>query len=308
MTATDSGLSLPPSRPPTARSPQESRWSRCETRCGDVAAISLPFTDHCPVLSDSDSARDALLGLLRERAAAERVASVELRTAVGPSTVPESVVGVLHELALGPDCDEVYGRFDKSRVRGSIKRAQRDGVTVRAAESEDDVAHTYYDLHVRTRRRLGVRRSRSGSSGCFGSASSRPGSGSFSSRTSALRSSPGRSFFQGNGHLIYKFAASDEAHRKSQPNHAILWEAIRRGCERGCRAMDFGRSGPTDHGLRAFKSGWGAVSGRSYTRESSDHHRASPRAARRKTLCAACCDGRRSGCVAASDSLYRYAA
>ena len=90
--------------------------------------VSLPFTDQCPVLSDSEAARDALLGLLRERAAAERVASVELGTAVASSTIPESVVGVLHELALGPDCDEVYGRFDKSRVQGSIRRAQRDGV------------------------------------------------------------------------------------------------------------------------------------------------------------------------------------
>ena len=76
--------------------------------------VSLPFTDHCPVLYDSEAAREALLELLRGRAAAERVASVELRTAVGSSPAPESVVGVLHELALGPDPDEVYRRFDKS--------------------------------------------------------------------------------------------------------------------------------------------------------------------------------------------------
>ena len=45
----------------------------------------------------------------------------------------------------------------------------------------------------------------------------------------------------------------------SRSRTRVLWEAIRLGCERGCHAMDFGRSGPTDHGLRAFKSGWGAV-------------------------------------------------
>ena len=123
-----------------------------ETSLG-LAAVH-PTT--APVLSDSEAERDALLGLLRERAAAERAASVELRTAVGSSTLPESSWAYSHELVLGPDCDEVYGRFDKSRVRGSIKRAQRDGVTVRAAESEDDVTRTDYDLHVRTRRRLGV--------------------------------------------------------------------------------------------------------------------------------------------------------
>ena len=221
--------------------------------------VSLPFTDHCPVLSDSEAARDALLGLLRERAAAERVASVELRTAVGSSTVPESVVGVLHELALGPDCDEVYGRFDKSRVRGSIRRAQRDGVRSVLPNPRMTSRAPYYDLHVRTRRRLGVPAQPQRFFRLLWERVIETGLGFVLLAHVGTSVVAGAVFLQGNGHLIYKFAASDEAHRKSQPNHAILWEAIRRGCERGCRAMDFGRSGPTDHGLRAFKSGWGAV-------------------------------------------------
>jgi CelD/BcsL family acetyltransferase involved in cellulose biosynthesis len=221
--------------------------------------VSLPFTDHCPVLYDSEPARDALLGLLRGRAAAECVASVELRTAVGSSTVPESVVGVLHELALGPDSDEVFRRFDKSRVRGSIKRAQREGVTVRFADCEDDVSGTYYDLHVRTRRRLGVPAQPRRLFRLLWERVIEAGLGFVLLAHVGTQAVAGAVFLHWNGHLIYKFAASDEAHRKSQPNHAILWEAIRQGCERGCRAMDFGRSGPADHGLRAFKSGWGAV-------------------------------------------------
>ena len=221
--------------------------------------VSLPFTDHCPVLYDSEAARDDLLGLLRGRAAAERVASVELRTAVGSSPVPESVVGVLHELALGPDSDEVYRRFDKSRVQGSIRRAQRDGVTVRAADCEDDVSGTYYDLHVRTRRRLGVPAQPRRFFRLLWERVIETGLGFVLLAHVGTSAVAGAVFLHWNGHLIYKFSASDEAHRQSQPNHAILWEAIRLGCERGCHAMDFGRSGPTDHGLRAFKSGWGAV-------------------------------------------------
>jgi CelD/BcsL family acetyltransferase involved in cellulose biosynthesis len=221
--------------------------------------VSLPFTDHCPVISDSEAARDALLGLLREQAAAERVASVELRTAVGSPPVPESVVGVLHELALGTDPDEVYRRFDKSRVQGSIRRAQREGVTVRAADCEDDVAGTYYDLQVRTRRRLGVPPQPRRFFRLLWERVIETGLGFVLLAHVDNSVIAGAVFLNWNRHLIYKFAASDEAHRKSQPNHAILWEAIRRGCELGCHTMDFGRSGPTDDGLRAFKSGWGAV-------------------------------------------------
>ena len=221
--------------------------------------VSLPFTDHCPVLYDSEAARDVLLELLRGRAGVERVASVELRTAVGSSTVQESAVGVLHELALGPDCDEVYQRFDKSRVQGSIRRAQREGVTVRAADCEDDVSGTYYDLHVRTRRRLGVPAQPRRLFRLLWERVIETGLGFVLLAHLDNSVIAGAVFLHWNGHLIYKFAASDEAHRKSQPNHAILWEAIRRGCEGGGGAMDFGRSGPNDHGLRAFKSGWGAV-------------------------------------------------
>jgi CelD/BcsL family acetyltransferase involved in cellulose biosynthesis len=220
--------------------------------------VSLPFTDHCPPLCEPGG-RDELLDELRGRATARRVACVELRAAAGPPSPTQSVVGVLHELPLGQDADAVYRRFHKSRVRASIRRAAREGVTVRFAEREDDVAGTYYDLHVRTRRRLGVpvqpRR-------LFRLLWDRiVGAGlGFVLLAEAGRSAiAGGVFLHWNGKLVYKFGASDEAQRLLQPNHAVLWEAIRWGCERGYDAMDFGRSGLEDHGLRAFKDGWGAT-------------------------------------------------
>jgi CelD/BcsL family acetyltransferase involved in cellulose biosynthesis len=221
--------------------------------------VSLPFTDHCPVLSDSAGARDELLGLLRARAATERVTSVELRTAVGVPAAAENVAGVLHEMPLGPDCDEVYRRFHKSRVQGSIKRAQREGVAIRTADCEDDVSQTYYDLHVRTRRRLGVPAQPRRFFRLLWERVIESGLGFVFLAHVGGPAVAGAVFLHANGRLIYKFSASDEAHRRRQPNHAMLWEAIRWGCEHGCRAMDFGRSDSNDHGLREFKSGWGAT-------------------------------------------------
>src|SRR5262249_3418834 len=68
----------------------------------------------------------------------------------------------------------------------------------------------------------------------------------------------GAVFLHWNGRLIYKFGASDDRFRRLRPNHAVMREAVGRGCEGGFRTFDFGRSGLDDTGLRAFKGGWGA--------------------------------------------------
>ncbi len=221
--------------------------------------VSLPFTDYCPLLCDSEAARDELLGLLRMRAARERVTSVELRTPVGSTAATQTVVGVLHELPLESDYDAVYRRFHKSRVQGSIRRSQRDAVVVRTADCQADVVGTYYELHARTRRRLGVPAQPRRFFRLLWERVIEAGLGFVLLAHVGNSAVAGAVFLHWNGHLTYKFAASDETYWDRQPNHAILWEAVRWGCGRGYRVLDFGRSGLNDHGLRAFKDGWGAA-------------------------------------------------
>jgi lipid II:glycine glycyltransferase (peptidoglycan interpeptide bridge formation enzyme) len=61
----------------------------------------------------------------------------------------------------------------------------------------------------------------------------------------------GEVFLNWNRILTYKFSASDPAHWPSRPNHALLWHAIRRGCENGYRLFDWGKD-LDDTGLRTF--------------------------------------------------------
>ena len=37
-----------------------------------------------------------------------------------------------------------------------------------------------------------------------------------------------------------------------------MWEAIKWACEKGYKALSFGRTEPENEGLRQFKTGWGA--------------------------------------------------
>jgi CelD/BcsL family acetyltransferase involved in cellulose biosynthesis len=220
--------------------------------------VSLPFTDHCPLLSGGLACDDAIVATLRRRAASEEVPFVELRTALPDMPVGERTVGVIHELALEPDDGAVYRRFHKSRVRASIGRAARSGVVVRAAGCERDVADVYYRLHVRTRRRLGVPAQPRRFFRLLWARVVEAGLGSIFLAEVGGAPIAGAVFLHSNEHLVYKFAASDERFMSYQPNHAVLWEAIRWGCEHGYRVLDFGRSGVNDTGLRAFKAGWGA--------------------------------------------------
>jgi hypothetical protein len=113
-------------------------------------AISLPFTDECPLLTRDPAAERAFIDALSQTGE-----PLEMRArvdAVGWATRAEAVVQVL---ALEPDPERVRQRFAQSQVLRNIKRAQREGVAVRAAASSADLA-AFYALHIRTRRRLGV--------------------------------------------------------------------------------------------------------------------------------------------------------
>lgn len=219
--------------------------------------ISLPFTDECPLLADSDDS-GVLAAALHRAGRDARVKTLELRTRVPGAAGTEYVAGVMHELALEADAGAVYERLHPSQVRRNIRRAEREGVRVRRAERALDVVDTYYALHLRTRRRLGVppqpRR-------FFRLLWERMLERDLGFALLAyLDTTPiaGAVFLSWNGSLTYKFGASNADQWNLRPNHAIFWDAIRWACEHDFRMLHFGRSRFEDVGLRAFKRSWGA--------------------------------------------------
>lgn len=58
--------------------------------------------------------------------------------------------------------------------------------------------------------------------------------------------------------VIYKYGASDKASQHLRANNLVMWEAIKWACEKGYKALSFGRTEPENEGLRQFKAGWGA--------------------------------------------------
>jgi FemAB-related protein (PEP-CTERM system-associated) len=225
--------------------------------------VSLPFSDHCPLLAIDDASAAALVEQALELARQHKVKYLELRT--GSSDVlagrRDFVRGDLYVrwlLSLAPDPDAMWSGLRKP-VQRQLRKAQKLGVQVRVAQERADVAH-YYRLHLQTR-----------------------------SKKHGMPSQPQRYFYRlwdafaasggmklllaeyegaviagmillaSDKMLRYAYGASDERYLHLAPNNLLLWTAITLGCEQGLTTLDLGRTARDNEGLMEFKRRWGAV-------------------------------------------------
>jgi CelD/BcsL family acetyltransferase involved in cellulose biosynthesis len=224
---------------------------------GNRRWVSLPFTDYCPPLAVSDEVRDRLVAGLDAVRREAGVARIEVRAALdGPKTYSRSS-SVLHTLRLEGGPEAIFRTFKRTQVQQRITKAERDGVTVRRSRSLSDLTEVFYDLHTRTRRRLGVPVQPRRLFKLFHQSIIETGLGFM--QLAYLDDTPiaGAVFLSWNRTVSYKYSASDVRYLRHRPNNLVLWQAIRWAAEHDYKVFDFGRSDLDDHGLRSFKSGWG---------------------------------------------------
>jgi CelD/BcsL family acetyltransferase involved in cellulose biosynthesis len=221
--------------------------------------MSLPFTDECPILSGGPDGKDRFLGALS--GASEQLGApsrLDLRTFAAATGWQSSAGAVIHELELSKDAESVKRGFSKSQVVRNIKRAEREGVSAREAQSAADL-DVFYSLHLRTRRRQGVPIQPRRFFDLLWTRLVERGLGSILIAEAEGRPLAAALFLSWNGTTIYKFGASDPDSWKLRPNHPLFWLAIQEACARGDHRFDFGRTDLDNPGLRDFKSRWGAV-------------------------------------------------
>jgi CelD/BcsL family acetyltransferase involved in cellulose biosynthesis len=222
--------------------------------------VSLPFSDLCPLLLAGGSGSDVAAALL-ERVAAdhrEQGLDVELRCE-SPTQDPDADRGPdrfwHHVVVLGGDLGAVESGFT-SAIRRGIKKARREGVTVRRAVDGAGL-DAFYRLHQHTRRRLGVptqpKRFIRGFERLF-----ERGLGSVMLAELAGEPIAAAVFLRAGDTTLYKYGASDAAHLAARPNNLLMYEAIRQACLEGSTRFDMGRTDIGHEGLRAFKRSWGA--------------------------------------------------
>jgi CelD/BcsL family acetyltransferase involved in cellulose biosynthesis len=224
---------------------------------GGTKWVSLPYTDYCPPLASARQEQEELASALRQAIRADGVQRVEVRGPLAGGSA-SGAAAVRHVLALNRDPGEVYAGFHRSQVQRSIRRAEREGLTVRPATRPEDLTGTFYQLHLRTRRRLGVPVQPRRFFRLLWENAISTGLGSVMIVEASARPIAAAVFLTWNGTVIYKFGASDADAWSLRPNHLLFWHAIRGACEQGHRWFDFGRTDAGQTGLRDFKRSWGA--------------------------------------------------
>lgn len=219
--------------------------------------VALPFTDACPPLIRDPAVLTSFVERLDAARADAGIAQLEVRSALAGPLATHGARAVTHSLQLDPDPDVVLRKLHPSKVRQPIVRAEREGVTVRRADSRKDLTDVYYRLHVATRNRLGVPAQPRRFFDLLWRRMVEPQLGF--ALLAYIRNTPvaGAVFLVSNGTTTYKFSASDPRYWNSRPNHLVLWSAIRWSCENSRRLFDFGRTELEHQGLREFKRGWG---------------------------------------------------
>jgi CelD/BcsL family acetyltransferase involved in cellulose biosynthesis len=219
--------------------------------------VSLPFTDACPPLLRAGEDPEAFAAAV-ERARALAGVELHVRAPFAAAGAVARAEAVTHGLALAGGPDAVFAGFGKMQQR-NVRKAGREGIEVRRAESETDLTRTYYDLHVLTRKRLGVPAQPRRFFTAIWQRMLAPGHGRLLLAYAGGTPVAGLVLLEGGRTVTYKFGASDAAAWRLRANHALFWEAIRDACAAGFATFDFGRSDLPDEGLRTFKSSWGAT-------------------------------------------------
>lgn len=220
--------------------------------------VSLPYTDYCPPLASARQDQEELTAALQRASSAAGIRRVEIRGPLAGCSAG-GAVALRHVLPLHRNPAEVHAGFHHSQVQRNIRRAERDGLTVRQATRPEDLVDTFYRLHLQTRRRHGVPVQPRRFFRMLWENAISTGLGSVLIVEASAQPVAAGVFLAWNETVVYKFGASDVSSWSLRPNHLLLWHAIRVACEQGYRWFDFGRTDVGQAGLRDFKRSWGAV-------------------------------------------------
>lgn len=225
--------------------------------------VSLPFSDHCPLLAEDEASANHLVDQAIELAKSKQARYLELRTGLNDTLSQRADLTSANLygrwlVQLDPNQDTVWGRM-RQQARRKVKKARSEGVQIRLAERREDMLE-YYRLHLLTR-----------------------------TKKHGMPSQPLKYFLRlwdtfaptGKIHLElaeykgqiiaahitafsgtqahYMYGATDDRYQELAAGYLLTWESIVWGCQHAYQVLDLGRTAYDNAGLMQFKRSWGAV-------------------------------------------------
>ena len=232
----------------------------CRVRSWATGArlISVPFSDHCVPLVDSEEDFADLWSHLKQECDSGRERYLEIRSSAAGHIdgLANSPGFCLHRLDLRPSLNELFDGFHESCIRRKIMRAHRKGVSCEEGTSEE-LLNKFYELNVMTRRRHHVPPQPldwfRNLITCLG--------GRLKIRLANCGGRPAAAILtiRYKGSMTYKYGCSDPDFHRFGPMQLLMWTAIQEAKSEGLVEFDMGRTDWDNEGLIAFKDRWGSL-------------------------------------------------
>jgi len=216
--------------------------------------VSLPFSDHCDPLLDSDGMAPALLEELIKEQKRGKFSHVELRPRhefPGVSTEAEpSDRYCFHAIDLARDEKAIYSGFHKDCVQRKIRRGEREKLEYAEGRSAP-LLRMFYNLFVHTRQRQQVPpqpfRWFQNLAECLGPAMQIRAALKGNRAVAAILT------LQHHKTLVYKYGCSDTELTNLGGTPWLFWKTIQDAKAQGLQELDLGRSSWENSGLITFK-------------------------------------------------------
>jgi CelD/BcsL family acetyltransferase involved in cellulose biosynthesis len=234
-------------------------FCRVESRLTGRRLVSLPFSDHCDPLLDSDEDLQTFASTLESECRDEQWRYIEMRPLSPFDIVTPLSRRVMsysfHQLDLEPDLDKILRSFHKSSIQRKIRRAVREGLSYQEGSAE--LLDSFYRLLTMTRRRHQVppqpRQWFRNLIDGFGEGlkvriAQKDG-----------QAIAGMLTIRHKDTLVYKYGCSDLRFKSLGGMHLLFWKAIQEAKNAGLRNFDLGRSDADQTGLVTFKNRWGTT-------------------------------------------------
>lgn len=211
--------------------------------------VCTPFSDFCDPLIRTEAGWNEFANHLRSFDRPVTVRPFINDLAIADSSFEQRRELLWHGVDLTNGADHVWDSL-KSKLRTSIRRAAKLGITFRFSSEMDDI-RTFHAMHVDLRK--SKYRMLAQPLSFFEALHDRFADDMAVVLAEDADGDPvaGMVYFAWNGVWYYKFSASYD--RRYRPNSAMLMEACREGAERGLRLVDMGRSDIDQPGLVDFK-------------------------------------------------------
>jgi hypothetical protein len=218
--------------------------------------ISLPFTDYCIPIADSEDQLNTLTEKLIDYGRQAGWKHLELRGGMNylDKSAP-SATFVSHSLDLSGGEQEIFKSFRDS-TRRNIKKALKENIRVTFDDSWQSV-ETFYNLNSITRKHHGIPpQPKKFFKNIFKHIISRD-KGVVA--LALYRGIPvaGAVFFHFGKKALFKYGASIRKYHYLRPNNLLMWEVIKRYLNDGYQYFSFGKTEINNQGLMQFKKGWG---------------------------------------------------